>query len=145
MARAAVVLVEGDKVALIRRLAPGGPHPYYLFPGGGLETGETPEQAARREAWEELGLAVRIERLLAVGVHRGNRQHYYLARASGGAFGSGGGEEMACTLDHPRGTYTPVWLPLAELGRHDARPRSLAALLQRGLPPAGSPPLEVTD
>lgn len=28
------------------------------FPGGAIDPGETPEEAARREAWEEVGLAI---------------------------------------------------------------------------------------
>lgn len=44
--RAAVILLDGEKVALIRREKMGSV--YYVFPGGGIEEGETPEQAAKR-------------------------------------------------------------------------------------------------
>lgn len=54
--RSAVVLVERDRVALIRRTRQG--HTYYMFPGGGVELGETDEEAAVREAREELGVDV---------------------------------------------------------------------------------------
>ena len=39
------------------------------FPGGKLEEGETPEQAALREVREETGLAVEVERPLTVVRH----------------------------------------------------------------------------
>jgi 8-oxo-dGTP diphosphatase len=39
---------------------------YWLFAGGQLEAGETPEQACRREVKEEIGLDVEIGRLLVV-------------------------------------------------------------------------------
>jgi 8-oxo-dGTP pyrophosphatase MutT (NUDIX family) len=39
----------------------------WLPPGGWMDRGETPQEAARREAWEEVGLRVRIGRPLAIG------------------------------------------------------------------------------
>lgn len=51
---ARAVLVDGDKVLLLRHTYMPGWH----FPGGGVEPGETAEEAARREAEEETGLRV---------------------------------------------------------------------------------------
>jgi len=53
-----VVIVQAGRVALIKRVRAG--RTYYLFPGGGVEEGETPEQAAIREAHEELGVEVEL-------------------------------------------------------------------------------------
>ena len=126
--RAAVVLLDGNRVCLIERKRQG--LTYYLFPGGGVEEGETPEQAAVREAYEELGVEVELGRLVADLTYRDERQCYFLARIVGGEFGTGTGEEMSSTLDSPNGTYTPVWLPLAEALRRDTRPIELCELLQ---------------
>jgi len=95
-----------------------------------VEEGETPEQAAVREAYEELGVEVELGRLVADLTYRDERQCYFLARIVGGEFGTGTGEEMSSTLDSPNGTYTPVWLPLAEALRRDTRPIELCELLQ---------------
>lgn len=39
---------------------------YFKFPGGGIDEGETPEQAAIREAKEELGIDIFIEKFSTV-------------------------------------------------------------------------------
>jgi ADP-ribose pyrophosphatase YjhB (NUDIX family) len=56
-------IVQGDAVLLVRHRA--GPRPWGL-PGGGMARYERLAEAARREAHEETGAAVRIERLLGV-------------------------------------------------------------------------------
>jgi len=48
--RAGIVLIQDNKVALIERHR-AGLH-YFVFPGGGADEGESPEQAAIREAME---------------------------------------------------------------------------------------------
>ena len=52
-----ILLVEGDRVLLVYHSY----LPYWYFPGGGLKTGETLVEAAKREAYEETGAIVRGE------------------------------------------------------------------------------------
>ena len=51
---ARAVLLDGDKVLLLRHTYMPGWH----FPGGGVEPGETADEAARREAEEETGYRI---------------------------------------------------------------------------------------
>ena len=130
MARGAVVLVEEGRVALIRRERKGG-SPYYLFPGGGIQEGESAEEAAMREAHEELGIRVHLNGLAAVVLFNGRTQHYYWATRISGVFGTGDGAEMTASAASSTGSYTPAWLALHELPDHDVRPRALADLVGR--------------
>ncbi|MDZ4654515.1 MAG: NUDIX hydrolase [Coriobacteriia bacterium] len=52
--RVAAVILIGGKLLLVRQRKGG--EPYYLLPGGGVNRGETLEQALRREVREETGL-----------------------------------------------------------------------------------------
>lgn len=60
----AEVLVVRDGKVLMEKASRGFSKGYWNLPGGFLEFGETPEEAARRETEEELGVSVRLEGLL---------------------------------------------------------------------------------
>jgi 8-oxo-dGTP pyrophosphatase MutT (NUDIX family) len=60
---ASVAVRDDEGRVLLAHHAEGGT---WLFPGGLVEPGETPADAAVREAWEETGLFVRLTRLVGV-------------------------------------------------------------------------------
>ncbi len=128
--RAGIILIENDKVALIERHRAG--LDYFTFPGGGVDEGETPEQAAVREAREELGIEVKIKQKVAV-IHFGlSTQVYFLVEHVGGEFGTGAGEEFtdANPNDPQEGIYIPIWMPIKELSQRDnVHPADLAKLV----------------
>ncbi|GLZ43304.1 NUDIX domain-containing protein [Actinokineospora sp. NBRC 105648] len=73
-----MLLDPDDRVLLIHALDPDEPdHHWWELPGGGLEPGETPEQAARREVLEETGIdAIQLVRPLWTSeLHRGEERH----------------------------------------------------------------------
>ncbi len=128
--RAGIVLIEDHKVALIERHRAG--LEYFVFPGGGVDEGETPEQAAVREAMEELGVEVVIKQKVAeIRIER-SRQIYFLVERVGGEFGTGMGEEFTDSdpNDPSEGIYVAVWMPIEELSRHEkVYPAALAKLV----------------
>jgi 8-oxo-dGTP pyrophosphatase MutT (NUDIX family) len=123
-------LIENGKVALIERHR-AGKH-YYVFPGGGVDEGETPEQAAIREMEEETGLRVTVQRKLAE-IHFGlSEQVYYLVDRLDGKFGTGTGEEFTDSDpdDPTEGVYIPIWMALEDLPQHEnIYPADVAALV----------------
>lgn len=60
------VITEGGRILLCRLAPPLFDRGKWTLPGGGIEFGEHPADAAVREAWEETGLDVRVAEILEV-------------------------------------------------------------------------------
>jgi 8-oxo-dGTP diphosphatase len=125
--RAAVVIMENGRVALIERVRDR--RTYFKFPGGRVESGDSPQQSAVREAHEELGVSVELGDLIFVAYRNGSEQRYYLATIAGEWFGTGRGTEMLTSGTTAKGTYRPVWVDLTALRGLDVRPRQLSEAL----------------
>jgi len=110
------VVLDGDHVLLIKRgHAPLKGH--WSLPGGGVETGETLEQAVAREVLEETGLTVEVGPIVEVldRISRdadGRVEHHFvlvdfICRSSGG---------------FPRGASDAddaAWVALPDLARYE--------------------------
>jgi ADP-ribose pyrophosphatase YjhB (NUDIX family) len=72
---ARTVIVAADKILLVRHyLAPR----IWILPGGGIEPGERPDDAADREVKEETGLHLRSKHTIGVfPLARGGETHVY--------------------------------------------------------------------
>ena len=80
---AGVIFNQDNKILLVKstyqRLHPWG------LPGGSLDYGESPEDAVKREVWEETGLIVEIKRFLLVKTWSPDRVGmYFLCEITGG-------------------------------------------------------------
>ena len=126
--RSGIILIEENNLALIERHR-AGLH-YFAFPGGGMDEGETPEQAAIREAEEELGIQVKIKQKVSDVFFNEKVQHYFLAERISGEFGTGAGEEYG-EYNPAYGTYLPLWMPLDDVLNNNVLPRELAELVVR--------------
>jgi 8-oxo-dGTP diphosphatase len=77
-------ILRGDRCLATQRSAAMSMPLLWEFPGGKVETGESPQAALRRELAEELGIDVEVTHLLATGEsqveHRTIRLDVYLAR-----------------------------------------------------------------
>lgn len=133
--RAGIVMLQDNKVALIERHRAG--LDYFVFPGGGVDEGESPEQAAVREAMEELGVEVAIRQKVAdIQLGSKSRQVYFLVEQVGGEFGTGIGEEYTDSDPNSpeEGIYIPIWMPIEELSLHEnIYPADVAKMVLRAL------------
>lgn len=71
--RSQAIVVEGDRILLVKTHL--GNRDDYELPGGGIENGETPKEAAVRELFEETGIKGKIIRL-ASKYYNGFAQEY---------------------------------------------------------------------
>ncbi|WP_057763080.1 NUDIX hydrolase [Cytobacillus praedii] len=124
--RGSVVLIDNNKVGLIKRIRDGSV--YYVFPGGGVEDGETPGEATKREALEELGVEVKINECIAKLEFNGT-QYFFLSEIIKGIYGTGEGEEFT-NKNRNRGTYFPIWVEIEKLSTIDVKPKEVALKVQ---------------
>lgn len=125
------IWVESGRIALIQRHR--GEEEYFVIPGGGIEDGESRDEALIREMKEELGVHVTVGSLVAEVSRRGNWQGYYVVEIIGGEFGSGNGPEALGLQGSDAGTYTPVWISIDKMDEHDVRPGIVVQQLPRWL------------
>jgi len=114
---AAIITSEG-RVLMVRRRVKEG-ELSWQFPAGGIEPGETPEEAAVRETLEETGLKVEAEKLIGQRVHpkTGREMSYTACRVVDGEAHVADANELDAvawvTLDEipeyvPYGLFEPV-------------------------------------
>jgi 8-oxo-dGTP diphosphatase len=116
----AIAVVEQQGRFLIGQRGPEGPLPgLWEFPGGKVEPGETPEQAAVRECREETGLAVAVvgllDRILYSYPHGDVELHFFACRP--------------IAADQPPAARFR-WVPAEELTRYEF-PAANAELVKR--------------
>ncbi|MDZ7360805.1 MAG: NUDIX domain-containing protein [candidate division KSB1 bacterium] len=91
---------------------------YWRIPGGGIEPDETPEQAARRELHEELGLPIVIRRQFGPYFRSDKNEWYFLAETN----------PEKLPADHSEAPEHPCkvrWLPVEKLADYEIRPPAL--------------------
>jgi len=117
--RGGAVVLVGHEMLLIRYAPEDGEK--YFIPGGGVEAGETPRDAAERELTEETNLIGVAERQLAVVRNHDRLEHYFLMRLED----PGGAKERAAAGDLARGQKLQ-WVNVADLPDTPVWPKRLA-------------------
>jgi len=128
------IIIADEKIALIERVK--GNKTYYIFPGGGVEKGETILQALHREMKEELGVEINIRERFAEYRHKSHNgkeeviHDFYICDEIGGTFGTGDGPEYQPNTPYAvDGTHDPVRIPLSQLKDIDLKPEEIKRMV----------------
>lgn len=116
MRRAARAIVVHDNKLLVMHRQKFG-QDYYTLIGGGVEMGESLEQALVREIAEETGLTIKSARLVftePAGAPYGT-QYIFLCESDGGEPQLAPDTIEAKINQLGQNLYQPVWIPLAQL------------------------------
>ncbi len=120
----AAIMIDNGRVFVARRHDDDPLGPKWEFPGGKIETGETPEECLRRELHEEFGIDVRVDDFFGESIHKypgGTIQllAYHVTHLGG---------EPVCHVH-----AECAWVPIAELAKFDFLPADvpLAAKITR--------------
>ncbi len=73
----AAIIRKGDRIFATQR-GYGEWKDWWEFPGGKMETGETPEEALKREIREELSTEIQVDELLSTVEYDYNEQAFHL-------------------------------------------------------------------
>ena len=124
------ILINNKKIILVKRIKDSGT--YFCFPGGGVEKGESLEEALIREMKEELGVEVKVKELVMelplVRPEIEQMEYFYLCEKVSGEIGTGTGPEFQPGNTY-EGTHKIVQLPLKEIINLNLLPEEIKNLV----------------
>jgi 8-oxo-dGTP pyrophosphatase MutT (NUDIX family) len=125
--RVRAIIIKQGSILLIKRVFPD--RTYWVFPGGGVEEGETVVEALERECVEELGITIKVQELFTEEVSgkeatKGDMEYFYTADITGGVLGNAFGPEHKQD-SHYKGKYELVWEDGNKIMDIDLRPNEV--------------------
>jgi 8-oxo-dGTP pyrophosphatase MutT (NUDIX family) len=122
--RATAVIIKDKKILLIHRFRDG--REFFVLPGGGVEEGETIEQAVIREVKEETSFDAIINKKLweIQNDYNGNKNmhHYFLITDFSGELMLGGEEAIE---NSPTNSYTLEWHDIDDIRSLPLKPEEV--------------------
>ena len=102
---------------------------YHVFPGGGLEEGETLEEGTIREIKEEFGIEVKVEKLMyeqeyeATENRGAKKEYFFLCKYLSGELGTGDGPEFNNDPKYAdRGNFIPEIVKVEDIEKINLLP-----------------------
>jgi 8-oxo-dGTP diphosphatase len=112
--RAAGIVIRDNKVLVMHRINKGDE--YWVFPGGGQEDGENPDQTAVREIDEETTLKVKAGKLVYhITWDTGEENFFYLCEYISGEPQLRPDSEEFEQMKDGEQVYEPMWIDIEKL------------------------------
>jgi len=129
--RVRTIIIKDNKIILLKRVKPN--ETYWVFPGGGIEIGETKETALVREIKEELGLDIKVNKLFLERKSskpgmEGITEYFFTADIIGGELGTGKGPEYQPNSNYI-GQYELEWVNISDLSKINLKPQEVKDLV----------------
>lgn len=115
---ARAIILRDDKILVFKRkrfdVEEGGFLEYYSIPGGGVEMGESVEDACVRELKEEMGIDIKLLKKVAIRYAHRHENHMFVAEITqGDPYFVPDSEEARA--QNPFNQFEVRWVPVAEL------------------------------
>lgn len=133
--RVRAIIIRDGNIILIKRIKKD--EIYFVFPGGGVEVGETEKNALIREMKEELGVDVEVKELMMSQDFNRNgfnqTEHFYICNIINGELGTGNGPEFQKNSRY-EGIREIVEIPLLGIKNINLLPTDVRNLIIKNLP-----------
>lgn len=111
--RVAAIVIKGDEILLMHRINKG--KKYNTFPGGGIDSGESRQEALIRECREETSIEISVKKMLyEVDWDHTTKQFFYLCEYIKGFPTLGDANEKE-EMKNGNQYYEPYWSSVADL------------------------------
>jgi 8-oxo-dGTP diphosphatase len=125
------IIIDNNELLLIKRIKQD--LTYYVFPGGGVEEGETFLEALDRELKEEINVSVINPEEIYVEYTPSNINRFYLCKFYDGDFGVSDGPEYTSGEYANKGQYIPVRIPISDIELYNIVPDLVKKVLIQDL------------
>ena len=128
--KARAIIPYNDGIIVIHRIKTN--EEYYVFPGGGIEKGESLIECVEREVFEEVGIECRFRKVLFEQIYDGRKVSFAYVKYHSGTIGTGQGPEFNSDEYRGRGKYIPEVKTLDELSKLNLLPQ-IAEIIKNDL------------